>query len=314
MYPYFNQQFVPGWNQVQPQQAPQVPQQVPMRQLITPDQETLLKENSSKRDGFFIPVSPLEEAVNMCTHKHRNGAFAVTEPDSDGYRTCTICKSKFRLVEPDEMSQAEIAQLVARLVDIFESIKLFKGDIDPEVGSAVYQALSVLKQIPGMYKNASEFIKRAVSGPQTGMGMYQRGPSPLGMYNMIYYGGYQQPMYAPQAQAPAFQTQAQQPVQQQPVAPQMVVQQPVAPQMVVPQQQPVYVPQGYVVQQQPQQPVQQGYVPVAPLTPVVGVPGQAMTNPIGHVVATQAQAPAAPQAPVAAPQTVVVATPDEPKK
>ena len=300
-YPYFNQQFVPGWNQVQPQQVPQQPQPVIMRQLLTPDQINLLKENSASRDGFFTPVTRVEEAANMCTHKHANGAFAVTEPDAEGYRTCTICHTKFRLVEPDDVTIQEVIDWSKRGLDLMESIKLYKGDIDPEVGAMVYQASSIIRQFPGMWKNASDYIKRAVNGPQNGYNMYQRGPSPMGMFNMLYSG--MQPMYYPQQQVFA-----------QP-QPQYVPQQPVMPQMVPVQGQvPVQQPQPQVAVQ-PQQYVQQpGYVPVAPLTPVMTAPGQQMVNPIGYVTAVQQQAPAAPAQPTAAPvasQTIKIATPDE---
>jgi len=306
-YPYFNQQFVPGWNQVQPQQVPQAPQPIVMRQLLTPDQINLLKENSASRDGFFTPVTRVEEAANVCTHKHPNGAFAVTDPDADGYRRCTICNTRFRLVEPDDVTIQEVIEWSKKGLDLMESIKLYKGDIDPEVGGMVYQASSIIRQFPNMWKNASDYIKRAVSGPQNGYNMYQRGPSPMGMFNMIYSGV--QPMLYPQ-QPVMPQYQYVQP--QQPVMPQMVPVQQTPAQQPVQQQVP---PQAQAQAQVPQQAVvpQYAYTPVAPLTPVMTSPGQQMVNPIGYVTAQQMTAPAASAQPTAAPvnQTVTIPTPEE---
>ena len=309
MYPYFNQQYVPGWNQIQPQQAGQQPQPVIMRQLLTPDQKQLLKENGSARDGFFTPISPVEGAANMCTHKFDNGVFALTEPDSEGFRTCQVCHTKFRLVEPDEITQQEVMDLCNKMLDLTESIKLYKGDIDPEVGAMVYQMSSIIRRFPGMWKNASEYIKRAVS-PQYAYNMYQNRPSPLSTFNMVYQGV--NPYYNP-----AF-------FQQQPVVGVQPVQTPVAPQ---PQAQPVAQQYIQPIVQQPyaqgvpyQVVPQTGYTPVAPLTPVVSapIPGQVMSNPIGYTVqGQQVVAPTATAAPTAAPvtgQTVVVATPEEAKK
>lgn len=312
MYPYFNQQYVPGWNQIQPQQVPQSPQPVIMRQLLTPDQKMLLKENGSARDGFFTPISDVEGAANMCTHKYDNGTFALTEPDSDGFRTCQVCHTKFRVVEPDEITMDEVNELCKRMLDLTESIKLYKGDIDPEVGAMVYQMSSIIRRFPGMWKNASEYIKRVVSPQYNMYNMYQNRPSPLSTFNMVYQGV--NPYYNPAfyQQQPVVQPQG--PVASQPQ--QVPVQQVVPQQYVQTVPQPQYVPQGVQYQVAPQA----GYVPVAPLTPVVTspIPGQAMSNPIGYTVqGVQAQAPTATPASTAAPvagQTVVVATPDEPKK
>jgi hypothetical protein len=215
------------WNQMQPQQAPQQPQNYVFRNLLTPEQWNMLKENGANRNDFFTMLSPVEQAANMCTHKWQNGMFALSEPDSNGVRTCQVCHTKFRVVEPDEMTTQEVQEFANKGLDILESIKLFKGDIDPETGAFVYHMSSVFRQLPKMWANATDYVKRA-TGPQTGS-MYQRGPTPMGIFSMIYNGfpynggyGYPQPMMP---QAPV-----QPPVMggypQPPVAPQAPVQQP----------------------------------------------------------------------------------------
>lgn len=303
MYPYFNNMAMGGYNIVNPPQMPQQqPQQMVMRNILTPDQINLLKENSVTRDGFYTPINEVQQAASMCTHKNQNGGFALSEPGSDGKRTCSICHSRFHYIEPDEKTVEQVKQMASDMVDLLETIKTNKGDIDPEIGRQIYQFIEVVKQLPNMWYNSSEYIKRATNGPQNGV-MFQNGPSPFGMLNIMYGAQQyypqpmmqQQPMYYPQPGVP-----------QQPVAQQPVMQAPMQPQA-APQ---VPVQQYY---QPAQQPVQ--YTPYGVLPPNV-MPGAAMSNPIGHVVpGQQAVAPQTPTAPTAAPATqsvaVKVPSPDE---
>ena len=311
-YPYFVEQPLYGgmMNTVNPQQfqQQQQPQQFQMKQILDPAEQNLLKEKSASRDGFYTPITKVEEAASRCTHKYNNGTIALGDPDENGYRTCQICKTKFHCYDVDELSAKEVAEKCEEVRNIMETIKLYKGDIETEIGRTIYPFTTILTQIPNMWKNSVEYIKKYVGIPTNGTTVYGgTAITPAQLYSMMYtggpvmsQGGYTQPVMG--GAVPVYGGYYQQPQAAvvQPNQPGVMPNVPVqgqAPAAPVANAVPVQ-PQGYVVQQVP------GYVPYGNIPQ--GVVAQ---NPIGNytqVQATPAVQPTgnvAPTAPAAAPAT-----------
>lgn len=305
-YPYFIDTPLYGgmMSAVNPQQFQQqvAPQQMAMKVILDPAEQNLLKEKGASRDGFYTPITKVEEAASRCTHKYNNGTIALGDPDENGYRTCAICKTKFHCYDIDEISQKEVAEKCEEVRNIMETIKLYKGDIETDIGRTIYPFTTILAQVPNMWKNSVDYIKKYVGIPTNGATVYGGAAiPPAQLYSMMYQGGV--PVYGGQQFA-----------YQQPVMYQAVQQQQVVPQQGVMPSVPV---QGQPVQQaqavQPQQPVMQqpqvpGYVPYGNLTPTIqpGMMPAGYPNPIGNytVQGTPAVAPTAtPAAPPTTPTT-----------
>ena len=300
---------------------------MPMRVILTPEEAQFLKENYGTKDGFYVPPDKREEIASRCVHKYPNGQIALSGPDANGERECQVCHERFHLYEPDEVSQEEVERHFKITNDLLQTIKTYKGDIDPEIGRSIYPYNTILKQGGRMWKNAIAYITRMGGGPTFG---YNTGMAPSALYNTIAAGGYVYPNNGQMYPYPV--DQFGNPI---PVAPQAPFMPPVNPQQAAPQ----YAPQYAAPQQMPQAPVAPpyqapqapqaqpqvapqyynpnvipGYVPYGmapqPQAPV----GYAQTaNPIGHVQAQQMAAPQEQQAPAAAPKTTTVRmkSPDE---
>ena len=296
-YPYFVDvpvNYGGMMNVVNPQQfQQQAPQQLQMKQILDPAEQNLLKEKGASRDGFYTPITKVEEAASRCTHKYNNGTIALGDPDENGYRTCQICHTKFHVYDVDELSAKEVAEKCEEVRNIMETIKVYKGDIETDIGRTIYPFTTILTQIPNMWKNSVEYIKKYVGIPTNGATIYGgTAITPAALYSMMYQGGpvpaqgvYPNPVFYGAVQQ---QAQPQVAPQQPGVMPQVPVQG-AAP--IAPQPQPVMQPM-------------MGYVPYGNLTPTVQqpmVPGAGMVNPIGAypVAGTPAVAPT--PAPVATP-------------
>lgn len=294
-YPYFVEQPLYGgmMNAVNPPQfQQQQPQQFQMKQILDPAEQNLLKEKGASRDGFYTPITKVEEAASRCTHKYNNGTIALGEVDEDGYRTCQICKTRFHCYDVDEIDTKKVAEKCEEVRNIMETIKLYKGDIETDIGRTIYPFTTILAQIPNMWKNSVEYIKKYVGIPTNGATIYGgTAITPAQLYNMMYTGGpvvqgaYTQPVMGG---APVYGGYYQQ-------APQ----QPGQPVMQVPVQGQAPAAPAAAPQAVPVQNVMPGYVPYG------NIPAAGMPNPIGNytqVTATPAVAPTpAPQAAPAAP-------------
>ena len=311
-YPYFVDVPVNYGGMMQtvnPQQfQQQAPQQLQMKQILDPAEQNLLKEKGASRDGFYTPITKVEEAASRCTHKYNNGTIALGDPDENGYRTCNICHTKFHAYDIDELTAKQVAEKCEEVRNIMETIKLYKGDIETDIGRTIYPFTTILTQIPNMWKNSVEYIKKYVGIPTNGTTIYGGSAiTPAALYNMMYTGSV--PVYGAQPGTVYPQPVMYQAVQQF-QQPQVVPQQGVMPNVPVQgqQQAPVAQPQGAAIPPQPVYPqAVQGYVPYGNLTPTVqpGVPG-AVYNPIGYTVqGTPAVAP------TAAPATAPAAAPAE---
>lgn len=306
-YPYFiDQPMYNGMiNAVNPQQfVQQQPQQYQMKQILDPAEQNLLKEKGASRDGFYTPITKVEEAASRCTHKYNNGTIALGDPDENGYRTCAICKTKFHCYDVDEISAKQVAEKCEEVRNIMETIKLYKGDIETDIGRTIYPFTTILVQVPNMWKNATEYIKKYVGIPVNGATIYGgTAITPAQLYNMMYQGGVQ--MFGQQGAytQPVMGGQYAMGYYQQPVQPVVQPNQPgVMPQVPVQGAAPAQ-PQ---VQGVPAQPVMQGYVPYGNVTPSIavqpGIPAANMQNPIaGNYVQVQATPAVTPSAPPATP-------------
>ena len=305
-YPYFVEQPLYGgmMNAVNPQQfqTQQQPQQFQMKQILDPAEQNLLKEKGASRDGFYTPITKVEEAASRCTHKYNNGTIALSDVDEEGYRTCQICKTRFHCYDVDEIDAKKVAEKCEEVRNIMETIKLYKGDIETEIGRTIYPFTTILAQIPNMWKNSVEYIKKYVGITTNGTTVYGgTAITPAQLYNMMYQGGnpvvqgvYNQPVMG--GPVPIYGGYYQQQVPAQPNQPGVMPQVPVQGQ--APAQAAQVAPQAVPVQN-----VVPGYVPYG------NIPGATMVNPIGNytqVTATPAvaptPAPAAPAAPAATEQ------------
>ena len=345
MQPRYVDQFMGVFN------PPQIANQMkPMQfnQGITAEEENQLKErNQQGQNQFFRPIQKIEEIASRCTHKHGN-TIALSDVDSEGYRTCSICGARFHAYNLDEITPKQVEDLCNKVVDVMESVKLYKGDINPNIARVIYPATLIIKQIPGMWRNATDYI-RTYMGNGGNAYTYNDSISPWAKYNMLYnnmgynqynpaFGGMPMPGAVPYQQGFAQYPYPQQqyadpnvqgypapiPVQEQ----QAPVQQPQAQQVPAQQQVVGYPPSGqYWNQPAPQQPVvpmqplingytvQPNYVPYGGFQVPNGGVQMPSSNPIGYVQGTPAQAPtptAAPTAPVTMPtQTAAPATKKE---
>lgn len=321
-----------GYTVAQPGMAFNTPApNMPMRQILTPDEQQFLKENYGNRDGFYNPPDKREEIASRCVHKFPDGRIALSGPDANGEVECGVCHERFHLYEPTEVSQEEVEKHFKVTNDLLQTIKTYKGDIDPEIGRSIYPYNTILKQGGKMWKNAVAYITRMGATSFSG---YNTGMTPSALYSTIAAGGYVYPnngqMYPYPVDANGY------PIQQ-PVQPQASFMPPVNPQAAYAPQYPQQMPQTPVAppQYQAQVPVQPqvqpqvappygynpnvipGYTPygMAPATPAAAPAYQQSANPIGHVQqAQQMVAPQEPAAPAAAPKTnvrVSVKSPDE---
>jgi len=338
MQPRYVDQFMGVFN------PPQIANQMkPMQfnQGITAEEENQLKErNQQGQNQFFRPIQKIEEIASRCTHKHGN-TIALSDVDSEGYRTCSICGARFHAYNLDEITPKEVEQLCNKVVDVMESVKLYKGDINPNIARVIYPATLIIKQIPGMWRNATDYIRTYMGNGGMNGYTYNDTISPWAKYNMLYnnmgynqfnpaFGGMQMPGAVPYQQGFAQYPQQPYPEQQAAGYPAPIPVQPEQPatpaqaQAQVPaQQQAIYPPpQQYWNQPMPQpamspmQPVINGYTVQPNYVPYGGVQVPSATNPFGYTVqGTPAQAPtpaATPTAPVTMP-TAPTAAP-APKK
>lgn len=309
--PYWNDNFWLAQQQqmmqfANPYQQQMVQRDMPLNQGITTEEMNMLKERGVQGDQFFKAISKIDETAARCTHKIP-GTKQITlgDVDSEGYRTCSICGTRFHAYDLDELTVKEVSEACEKVCNIMESVKLYKGDIDPNIARAIYPVTLIIKQIPNMWKNSSEYMRQYMNTMGIGANAYANTVSPYAKYNMMYYGpqapvfGMPQPGYAPgfPAQMPP-QAMPQQPVAQAPVQQAAPVDYGMQAAYGMPAVQPQgpYMPMasgGYVTQP--------GYVPYGtPGMPATAVPSA--QNPFGYTVqGQQAQAAPAPAAPTAAP-------------
>lgn len=259
-YPY-QQQAYPGF-------APQMMGQqpgfgLPMNNVLNDDEIKTIKTQNTMQ--FFVQPTQTEALRNVCTHT-QNGNFAISTHEEDGhvYYRCNLCGEEWEYIDPNQPgSEAELKQLMKRINDYIQSIKLYARTAPPDVIRTIISAYSVVnKNMLNMWqyaKKEGQTIERNMNVPMMGSGDYSD-YNTINQFNMLQYGfgGYpQQPMY-PQQQ-----------MYQQPMYPQ----QPMMPQQAVPQQ-------------MPQQP---NTAPAFPQSVAAPAYNQMQNNPIGYVAAPQPQ-------------------------
>ena len=339
MQPRYVDQFMGVFN------PPQIANQMkPMQfnQGITAEEENQLKErNQQGQNQFFRPIQKIEEIASRCTHKHGN-TIALSDVDSEGYRTCSICGARFHAYNLDEITPKEVEELCNKVVDVMESVKLYKGDINPNIARVIYPATLIIKQIPSMWRNATDYVRTYMGNGGMNGYTYNDTISPWAKYNMLYnnmgynqynpaFGGMPMPGAAPYQQGFAqYPYQQQAPyadpnVQGYPAPIPVQQEQQAAPaqaqaQQVPAQQQVGYPPSGQYWNQpapqpamSPMQPVISGYVAQPNYVPYGGfqVPNgtqvPSATNPFGFTTVQGTPAQTAAPAPQTAPTAVTTA-------
>lgn len=150
----YNPAFAAINNQAQPMQQPVME----MKNVLSNEEMLQLQQQGLKGSEFFKAPSPIDTLRATCSHK-RNGQLAVV-PLGDGRYRCTVCGEEFRLVDPDDYKSVQVA--CDKVNDIFQSIKTYYGVSAPELRT-IYPAINVIKQIPHMFKFASEYASRLMS-------------------------------------------------------------------------------------------------------------------------------------------------------
>lgn len=158
-------------------------QQVPvMKSTLTAEDRAVLQQQNTNVGGFFRAPTKAEEAQAKCNHKDDKGMFTLQDLGNGRYR-CTVCGEEFALVDPDDM--ADIADVCQKSLDIFNSIKTYYGQDNPEV-IKIYYAMNILKQMPQMFKSAADYFKAAI--PQNQNAYPSNWGSPSSMYNAMTMG------------------------------------------------------------------------------------------------------------------------------
>lgn len=156
----------------------------------------LQNELRNMRTTFTLQVTPEEQNMSKCYHKH-NGNFS-THQNPDGSFTCDICHATFNVVET---TPEEVREITNQFINILQTIKLFNVDM-PDQWASFFSIIPMIDKVPELYKISLDTIRKYQNG-NTNIsqqnGLY--GFSALNMltnpamgYNMGV-GYYNQPMY-----------------------------------------------------------------------------------------------------------------------
>lgn len=247
----FNNYYGMGYN-------PQPQQPLVMNQLLNQNEIENLKRQGA--GGIDLSVSQIDLQRHMCCHREGDH-FSIIE-NGDGTVTCTICGERFTPLDVTSITKEQVLDTVADIKDIFNSIKMFLGNMPKEPGRNFCSAFAVLEHIGNLWDLAMAYknkIDQSYNGlvPNRNINSFNQLSAlmnPMMMGNMG--GGYfqaQQPMMMQQQQP--MMGMPQQQMQQ----PMMMPQQPMM-DMQMPQQQmqqPMMMPQQPMMGGMPQQPMMQ---------------------------------------------------------
>lgn len=159
---------------------------------LTPE---LQNELRNMRNTFTLQVTPEEQNMSKCYHKH-NGNFA-THQNPDGSYTCDVCHATFNIVET---TPEEIRELSNQFINILQTIKLFNVDM-PDQWSSFFSIIPMIDKVPELYKISLDTIRKYQNGNNNisqqngiyGFSAYNMLTNPAMGYNMGM-GYYNQPM------------------------------------------------------------------------------------------------------------------------
>ena len=257
---------------------------------LTPEQAEKLRKN---QDKFEIEVSDVDVLRTKCNHRTNNGMSALFPATQDGYMTCSVCGSTFKIVDLDPNF---VKETIDNMNNLIHTTKTLWIDAPSETNQTLWQFQALLPQFNKICEHAiNNFAKYENIGFNNGAPQ-QNSPAYSAYYTMQnfmnnpmaaqQYGYYpqqypQQQYAAPMQQAPmmgnpvgygdpnaqpiAMQQGYPNPMQQQNFQPMMQQQ---APQNVQPMQ------QGYPnpMQQQNFQPMMQQQAPAAGVMPQSNTP------------------------------------------
>lgn len=170
--PNFNNQFNPfNAGAFVPQQQP-----LEMRSTLTSEDDAILKQNRNQVDGFFKAPTAFETTQAVCNHKANDGTFSLQKIGDDRYR-CTRCGEEFTMISPDNMD--EVIEVCQKALDVFNSTKTYYGQSNEEIRN-LYKGMTLLKQLPQMFKFASNYFTKGM--PQANMGYANSWGTPSNMY------------------------------------------------------------------------------------------------------------------------------------
>lgn len=144
------------------------PVNMPMNSSLSPERQAALTKEHGV-NFFTPPKNSVEYDRYICNHHTHDGHSALKQND-DGTCTCNICGTSFHYIEPSSTNVDNIRTATEQLKDIWETIKVNWGPINPEIAQQLYSFGSVIDQIPNMWKQSSDYIKRmfGVETPQYG--------------------------------------------------------------------------------------------------------------------------------------------------
>ena len=207
-------------------------QQAKMTQTLTAEQIKKLRGTGA---SFDLHISQPEMWKAICTHKE-NGNIVLVE-NADGTVTCPICGETFTV---SYLDNNQVAEAVAIVNDICQSVKTMYLDIPEEMATQYFQIIPLLNKLPKLYEIAKNNFNmydqsnpvmqgnsafgfnalNAFTSPAFGQGMMGGNPA---LYNPgyvpqpQYYGVPQQPVGNPFGyNDPGYQVQVPQQNQQQP--------------------------------------------------------------------------------------------------
>lgn len=129
----------------------------------------LQNELRNMRNTFTLQVTPEEQNMSKCYHKH-NGQFA-THQNPDGSYTCDICHATFNVVET---TPEEVREISNQFINILQTIKLFNVDM-PDQWASFFSIIPMINKVPELYKISLDTIRK-----------YQNGISNINQQNGLY--------------------------------------------------------------------------------------------------------------------------------
>lgn len=154
----FNQQQPYGYypmNQQQPQPSPN--ENV---QFLTAEE---MQELQKHPQSFQAKLTRDEYLRSICTHKDKNGRFAVEDlKDRPGHCRCSICGAEWNMIDV-QAPDGEVDRICSDFYDLFQTIKSYYGNV-PMSMKEIYLISGFISKVPQLWKIAKKYFEHSVGG------------------------------------------------------------------------------------------------------------------------------------------------------
>lgn len=189
---YYGQQG--GFNQFNGFNSAQVQ---PIKNALTDEQIKQLQQNSN---AFSLSITERDVLRAKCTHRQPDGLHdSLTLDENTGIARCLICGYEFRPIDPS-VSLDSIADSIASVIDILQTIKLLFPTIPADAVGEYFQIIPLLEKAPEFFKLAVKESLKYDTNAWT-YGNNNMGGAAMFANLLNSFGGFmpnQQPMQQPQ--------------------------------------------------------------------------------------------------------------------